>query len=170
MNRRNFAATAVGGAAVIGLASCALSNGSVVIPPKVEQVIADIQPWMPWVQATLMGIAVLQPSTAPLLATAESYITAVSSSLNTMSSTMTTAEAKPVVKQVMAGMDGTLKVADQMIAAMPASPAQTKYRAMLAEAKAILPLLEAFVTGTQAVVGGPLTPVRPVHLYIREVA
>lgn len=171
--RRSFlgksALVTAAGALALTLDACAAGSTTT---QTVEQVIATIQAWLPFVNGVAIGIAALVPGAAEGLAVVEGGISTASGLFNTLTSTMTASAAKPIVSQIVTDMSGVVTAFGQMVNAAPAGNTRTSLQAAYQEAEAVLPLLSAFITGAAATlsIGAATAPIPvPKHLWIRHV-
>lgn len=166
MNRRFFPqAIAICGVAVpaaLSLAACAPTTTSTgtTTQSNVQKVLGQIQFVLPLVDVLLAGVAVAIPSAAPAITAAEPFLAAAGQAFQSISATMTDMEAKPIVQQVEGYVAGALKAISGVIAGnaslAPLSP-------KLAQAQAVLVLLDAFVTGVSVMPTAAAVPVPYLH-------
>jgi hypothetical protein len=96
-----------------------------------------------------LGIGVAVPAAAPLVAAVTPYLNAAGPVFQTLSTTMTQAQAQPVVQQIVGYVQGTVTAISQVINAPGADPRLAAFVPKLAQAQAVLGLLLAFVNGLQ---------------------
>jgi hypothetical protein len=166
-SRRLFASSALV-AVPIALAGCTALGGST--SSQVEQVIADIQGVLSYASPIIPLIAAFVPGAAAFVPMVETGLSVAAAIFNTISSTMTTAAAQPLVGQIVTALGGALDSADQATALIQNPAAKATATAIIAEARTVLALLATFASGVIAVVTPPAPMMRagralaPMHI------
>jgi hypothetical protein len=167
-NRRSLLTTSALLAPAAVLAACSAAQ-TAAVTSTVEQAIARVQALMPTFDLLATGIALLYPASAGLVPIVESALSAALGIFNNLTSTMSQAQAQPLVGQITMELGGSLTAIQSAIAAAPASTGVSKYAPYASEAQNVLGLLEQFATGVQATIPTAAMAVIPTHLWIRAV-
>lgn len=164
MNQRRafLASTALIAPALV--AACALSPATV---SSVETVIAKIQAFMPYVSGIVSIVGLVVPGATTTVNLVQAGLSTASTIFANLTSTMSTAQAQPIVGQIVTVFGSVLTNAKTVIAALPANT-QTQANALLAEAETILSDLNAFA-GLAAAPAYLATTTAPVHMFVRAV-
>ncbi len=140
MNRRQTLTAAP----VLALAACAPGSTTA---SNVQKVMLQAQFVLPLVDVLLAGVAVAVPSAAPAITAAQPYLDQAGAAFQMIAATMTDTQAKPLVQQIEDGVAAALNAVSGIIASNPKlAPLAPK----LAQAQAVLALLDAFVTGVSS--------------------
>lgn len=151
---RRLALSAV---ALPGVAACAPGSASA---SNVQKIMLNIQFVLPLADVLLAGVAVAVPGAAPAIAAAEPYLAAAGKVFQTISATMTDTQAKPLVQQIEDYVAAALKAVSGVVADNPKlAPLAPK----LAQARAVLALLDAFASGVSAMPTAAAVPVPLLH-------
>ncbi len=164
MNRRALFNTTAIVAVAATLDACA--SGSATSTTAVEQVITDIQGVLSYVGPIIPLISVFVPGTTAFVPLVEAGLGVATGLLNTLSSTMTTASAQPIVHQIATALGGALDAADHAVVLISSPTQRAGATALIAEARVVLGMLDTFVTGVVATVvpAAKLGSIRHVHL------
>lgn len=134
MNRRNLASLAV----LIPIAACATGTQA-----STDQAIAQAQAAL---TAVALLIPIIAPGSANVASQAQPYLDAAKSALDTLKSTMSAVQAKPIVQKFTVAINGAADVADNA-AGLIADPARRDaIRTGIMQARAVVAILAAFAT------------------------
>lgn len=154
-------------AALVAVAVAGCTSGAVTTA-SVEQVIAEMQALLPFLDVLATGISIAVPAAAPLLAIVMPYLANASTIFATISSTMTQVEAAPIVQKFSDAIAGALNAIDEEISSVPAGSPLVKFQPLLAQANAVFALLLAFYNAIPPAVGS-VHRMPPNDLWIRHV-
>jgi hypothetical protein len=133
-------------AAVPALALAACTPGSSTTS-GVQKVMLQIQFTLPFLDALVAGIAVAVPSSAPAVNAALPWLADAGRAFQTLTAAMTDAQGRPIVQQI----EGYVAAALQVVSAIVAkNPQLAGLAPKIVEARAVLALLVAFVSGVSA--------------------
>lgn len=165
--RRSFLTTTAIIAPALALAAC--TPGTSGTSTQVEQVIAQIQALLPFVDVLAAGLAIAVPAAASVVVAIEPYLGTAQAALNTLSSTMAASAAAPVVTQIENAIGAAVQIIGQFVNAPGADPKLAKFAPLVAQAGAVVSLLNAFVNAAAGVITPKASLVVPRSMHIRTV-
>ncbi len=133
--------------ALVAVAACTATGTGPVSNSQVQTVFNGIQFVLPLLDVLAAGVAIAVPAAAPAIALATPYLDNAGAVFQSLSETMTTVQAQPIVKQIEGYLSSGFAVAQKVVAA---NPSLAGFAPKLAQANAVLGLLTAFVNGVQA--------------------
>jgi hypothetical protein len=136
MNRRS----ALAGVSLVAMAACGPTGNA----PTVQSVLNVIQFALPLLDAMALGISVVVPGSAAVMAGAMTLLNQAGPIFQTLDATMTAAQAQPIVRQVETYIAGALQAVAGVVNTTPSLAA---YQTRVAQAQAALGMLTTFVNG-----------------------
>lgn len=161
MNRRSLVSTTALIAPALALAACAATSTGTT--PAVQTVFNAVQFALPLVDMLVTGVSIAFPPTAPVLATVIPYINSAGTVFQTLSTTMTTVQAQPIVQQIEGYVSAVVKAVKSAVSAPNAPPQLAGFAPKVAQAEAALGLLTAFVNGIAAMPTAAMAPLPLLH-------
>ena len=147
MNCRNLAMTTALVTAALALQGCASQSGTVsTTPTTLQSFINAANAWMPFVTALGIGVAAFVPGGPALVGPITAGTSAVELLLNTISATMTAAQAQPTAQQIVTAMQGTMAALKQLTAGIPPGNTATSVQTAISQAGNVVTGIEALVT------------------------
>lgn len=166
MNRRNLlSSSALAPVFALTAAGCSILTPANVA--TVEKVIAQIQAVMPYVSGIANVLGVVVPGAVSVIATVEAGLSTAASVFNSVTSSMTTAAAQPLVGKIATAIEGAVTATETIAASLPAK-AQFVVSGLLSQARTVISDLNAFVNPA-VVSASPVPPTLPTMLFIRNV-
>lgn len=148
-NRRALFATA----SVAAIVACTPSASGTTT--QVEQVIAQIQAVLPFVDVLVAGLAIAVPGAAGVIAAVQPYLGTAQAAFNTLSSTMTASSAATIVTQIENAVGAAVEIISQVVNAPGGDPKLAKFGPLLIQVAAVLRLLNTFVDAANGVISVP---------------
>lgn len=162
MNRRALFSTTALVLPALAVAACTpgTSGG---VDANLQTVFNASQFVLPLLDVLLVGVSLVVPAAAPLIALATPYLNAAGNAFQDLSLTMTTSAAKPVVQQIADNVGGVIKAVTDVIAAPGGNAKLAALAPKLQQAQAALALLTAFISGVHAMPTAATVPMRLLH-------
>lgn len=163
MNRRNILVTSAIVAPAIALAACSTPNNPNATEAGINRAINVATSVLSYLGPVVPMVAAFVPGAAIYVAPAEAGITLATSLLNTLQTTMSAADAQPIIGKITTAIGGVLNAADQAVALIPAGKQHDQAAAILAAARGELPILSQLAVNIQGAVTQPpkAQPPRP---------
>lgn len=154
-DRRNLLAVAALAPAALAV-SCAPGSST----SNVQTVFNGIQFVLPLVDVLAAGIAIAVPGAAPIVGIVSPFLGNAASVFQTLSATMSDAEAKPIVQKIESYVAGAVDAVGNVLAS---SPKLAEFQPKFEQAKQVLALLTDFVSGVQAMPTARMAMPRLLH-------
>lgn len=163
--RRAFLMTTALTGSALALAACAAAGAST----SVEQVIATTQAILSYASPVVSLISIFAPGAGALVSIFQAGLATAASIFSTISSTMTTAAAQPIVSKVASSLGGALDVADQAVGLITDPKQKAAAQVIVAEARTALAVLNAFAGNVANVISTAALVRVPEALHVRKV-
>ena len=177
--RRSLISTSALVLPALALAACAVApakqappgDGTPVPAPQtaVEQFIAETQAVLGFAAPIVSVISIFVPGAAAYAPIVEAGLNGALNVFNTISSTMTVAQAQPIAGRIVTYIGGSLTAADQAVAVISDPVQRAKAQGIVAQVRGGLGLLAAFASVGGVAVGAEAVPVAVGALRIRTV-
>jgi hypothetical protein len=155
--RRIFAAAAPATFAAALLGCTALSPAA---NANIQQILGVASAVMNYAGPIMSLLSIFVPGASAVVPLVETGLNAALNVANTVVSTMTTAQAQPLVGQIATDLKGAFTAAGQGIDAIPNATQRAQAQAILTQAEAGVPLLEAFAAGVAVAIKPPTVAAR----------
>lgn len=134
-----------------------------------EQFIAQVQAVLAYFAPIVSVISIFVPGAAAYAPIVEAGLNGALNVFNTISSTMSVAQAQPIAQKIVTYIGGSLTAADQAVAVISDPVQRAKAQGIVAQVRGGLGLLSAFASVGGVAVGAEAVPVSVGALRIRTV-
>jgi hypothetical protein len=136
--------------ALAGCAALGTTAPAAGINASVQSVFNASQYVLPLLDVLLVGVSMVVPAAAPVIAMATPYLNAAGAAFQGLSLSMSSSAAQPIVQQIASNLSAVVKAATGIFTASGADPRLAALAPKLQQAQAVLGLLTAFVSGVSA--------------------